>query len=383
MAQLWMFGLPSDRIQALKLLRGMGCSVVTVGKDEAAVKAISGEGVRAHVVMGAFSLERADSRKRDSLVRRLDGRRVEWFGSGCPNNPKIRKASLSRARDAASVDGVEAVVLDGIRFASPGEGIDTFLSCLCDACRRKSDVLGYDMREMKTSLRGLLKSIDRFTPPLLRSIGGWESPVDLFDLLLRFPGMLEWLRFRADCVCEHVADIREAMRSVNPSCKLGAYLFTPSLSYLVGQDYRRLGELLDYVEPMIYRTGEGVACLNHEVAKMATDIYERGDGLDQVEIQRFLFDFLGLDAEPEISISHLKGGISPKSVESEVRRATRTVGASKLVPILHLNDPFLRESVAGALRAGIEAISFFHFYEGAEEAIRIAGETIKGIRRRG
>jgi len=378
MAQLWMFGLPSDRIAALKLLRGMGCSVVTVGKDEAAVKAISGEGMGAHVVMGAFSLERADPRKRDYLVRRLDGRRVEWFGSGCPNNPKIRKASLSRARDAASMEGVEAVVLDGIRFASPGEGIDTFLSCFCDACRRKSEEFGYDMSEMKSSLRDLLRSIDRLTPSLLRSVGGWESPVDLFDLLLRFPGMLEWLRFRSDCVCEHVVDIRKAIRSVNPRCKLGAYLFTPSLSFLVGQDYRRLSELLDYVEPMIYRTGEGVACLNHEVAKMAADIYGRGDGLAQVEIQRFLFNSLGLDAEPEASIDRLKEGISFTSVGSEVRRAMRAVGASKLVPILYLNDPSLRESVVGALRAGIQAISFFHFYEGAEEAIRLVSEVING-----
>lgn len=287
MAQLWMFGLPSDRITALKLLKELGCSTVTVGKDEEAVKAITDEGMKAHVVMGAFSFERADLRKRDSLVRRLDGKRVEWFGSGCPNNPKIRKVSLSRARDAASVEGVEAVVLDGIRFASPGEGIDTFLSCFCDVCKRKSDELGYDMREMKASLRDLVKSIGHLTPSLLNSVGGWKSPVDMLDLLLRFPGMLEWLRFRADCVCEHITDIRKAIRSANPRCKLGAYLFTPSLSYLVGQDYRRLEELLDYVEPMIYRTGEGVACLNHEVAKMAADIYEMGDGLDQVEIQRF------------------------------------------------------------------------------------------------
>jgi len=379
MAQLWMFGLPSDRVAALKLLNELGCSAVTVGNDKGAVDAITDQGMRAHVVMGAFSFERADFRKGSILARRLDGRRVEWFGSGCPNNPRIRKASLSRARDAASVEGVEAVVLDGIRFASPGEGIDTFLSCFCDVCRRKSAELGYDMREMKASLKGLVKSIGRLTPSRLQSVRGWKSPMDLLDLLIRFPGILEWLRFRADCVCEHVTDIRKAIRSINPSCKLGAYLFTPSLSYLVGQDYRRLGELLDYVEPMVYRTGDGVACLNHEVARMATDIYERGDGLDQVEIQRFLFGLLGLDAEPEMSISKLKEGIAYRSVESEVRRAARALGIPKLVPILHLNDPSLRESVAGALRAGIGAISFFHFYEGAEEAIRIADETIKGL----
>ena len=375
--QLWIFGLPKDRPTALSFLKELDCKTVTVGRDREAVKAIVDEGLEAHVTLGTFSIRETNLEGEEFLARRLDGTPIIWFGSGCPNNPKVREASLNVVRDAASIEGVEAVILDGIRFASPGEGIESFMTCFCEECKRKARELGYDMSEIEASLRGLLKSIKNLTPSLLNSLSNWNSPIDLFDLLLRFPGALEWLRFRADCIVEHVADVKKAVKSVNPNCKLGAYLFTPSLAYLVGQDYRRLVNLLDYVEPMIYRAGNGVACLNYEVARMAADIYEKGSNLDQVEVQRFLFNLLGLNAKPETTIEKLRGGISANTVGDETKRAITVVGASKLIPILFLDDPFLKESVQGALKAGVQALSFYKFSEGMESALRTVVEMMK------
>lgn len=86
------------------------------------------------------------------------------------------------------------------------------------------------------------------------------------------------------------------------------------------------------MEPMIYRRGKGVACLNFEVARIPADIYNRGSDLDQVDVQKFLFNLLGLDVKPEINIEKLEEGISFDVVESETRRAMIMVEASKLVP---------------------------------------------------
>lgn len=83
---------------------------------------------------------------------------------------------------------------------------------------------------------------------------------------------------------------------------------------------------------MIYRRGKGVACLNFEVARIPADIYNRGSDLDQVDVQKFLFNLLGLDVKPEINIEKLEEGISFDVVESETRRAMIMVEASKLVP---------------------------------------------------
>ncbi|MBO3804081.1 MAG: hypothetical protein JTT11_09500 [Candidatus Brockarchaeota archaeon] len=367
-AATWVFGLPKNREKALSLLKKLKFEAVTVGKEKEAVDAIVREGLEAHVAIGAFSLRGAGSAKKALLSRRLDGTPVTWFGSGCPNNAKIRESSLNRVEEAASMEGVKAVILDGIRFASPGEGIETFMTCFCGSCRRKARDMGYDMDEMKKSLLGVLKSIKSPAPSALET-GCFKSPVDAFGLLFGFPGLLEWLRFRAECVIEHVAEVRKAVRSVNGSCKLGAYLFAPSLSFLVGQDYARLPKMLDYVEPMIYRTGKGVACINCEVAKIASDLSKGSERLDEVKAQELVFNFLGLPAKTETTIERLAEGVSPKVVESETRRAMCFVEARKLAPILFLDDPLVRESARGALRAGVERISFFNFHEGAEKAL--------------
>ena len=66
--------------------------------------------------------------------------------------------------------------------------------------------------------------------------------------------------------------MRNVLESVDPKLELGAYLFPPSLSRLVGQDYERLLPYLDLLQPMLYRLGEGVACLNYELAALAEEV---------------------------------------------------------------------------------------------------------------
>ncbi|MGQ9514849.1 MAG: hypothetical protein ACUVTL_07375 [Thermoproteota archaeon] len=232
---MWIFGLPRNRTAALTLLKKLGYEFVTVGKDKHAVDAIIREGLEAHIVHGAFSLRGEKYLKRNLLSQMLDGIPVQWFGSECPNNVKIGESSLNLLEDAAAMEGVKAVVLDGIRFASPGEGIETFMTCFCNSCRQKARDLGYDMDKMKRSLREIMKSINNMTPSILRSINYLKSPIDIFGLLFNSPGASEWLRFRADCIVEYVKEARKVVRSVKRSCKIGAYLFSPSLSYLVGQ----------------------------------------------------------------------------------------------------------------------------------------------------
>lgn len=87
---------------------------------------------------------------------------------------------------------------------------------------------------------------------------------------------------------------------------------------------------------------------------MPADIYNRGSDLDQVDVQKFLFNLLGLDVKPEINIEKLEEGISFDVVGSETRRAMIMVEASKLVSIIFLDDPFLSESISGTLKAGVQ-----------------------------
>ncbi len=329
-------------------------------------------------MIGTFSIRTNRFKNEKFLARTIDGKPVIWFGSGCPNNPEVRQMSLNLVEEIASMEGVDAIILDGIRFASPGEGIKTFMTCFCEECWRKSRELGYDMTQMKVSLKNIVKHLTYLNGGYLNSIKVWKSPIDFLDFLLRFPGVLEWLRFRADSITEHVEDVIKVVKSINSHCKVGAYLFSPSLSYLVGQDYRSLGRLLDYVEPMIYRIGNGVACINYELAKMALDIYERSLGIDQKDLQIFLFRLFGLNSEPKKNIKDLAKGLSPKIIEGEVSRAIGFVEASKIIPVLFLNDPHYVHAVEYAIKGGAQRISFFRFSHGSERMLSEIARLICG-----
>lgn len=61
-----------------------------------------------------------------------------------------------------------------------------------------------------------------------------------------------WLRIRALSIADFVKEVREVLRDVDKGILLGADLFYPSISWMVGQDYRLLGKYLDIVKPMIY-----------------------------------------------------------------------------------------------------------------------------------
>ncbi len=61
-----------------------------------------------------------------------------------------------------------------------------------------------------------------------------------------------WIEFRSNQVTEVVELIRDKLRSYSPNTELSIDLYPPSTSWLVGQDYRAIGKLVDSVKIMIY-----------------------------------------------------------------------------------------------------------------------------------
>ncbi|MGQ9513889.1 MAG: hypothetical protein ACUVTL_02385, partial [Thermoproteota archaeon] len=63
------------------------------------------------------------------------------------------------------------------------------------------------------------------------------------------------------------------------------------------------------------------------------------------------------------------------------KKAMSFVESRKLVPILYLDDPLIFKCVEGALRAGTRNISFFQFYDGAENSLKAVSVIIRKFRR--
>lgn len=68
---------------------------------------------------------KAPTKEDKSEVVNVHGERGLWAGAGCPNNPEVRKHSLAWIKNALDLD-VDGIVLDGVRFPSPGGGFPCF-----------------------------------------------------------------------------------------------------------------------------------------------------------------------------------------------------------------------------------------------------------------
>lgn len=371
-----MFGIP--RLEYADFLLEKGFKDIVVGYDPGLVKGLRDKGFNVHIVIGAF---RIDNEFRDPRFLAEDpyGRKHIWFGSGCPNNPDIRNRTLRQVSEILEKHDVSSILLDGIRFASMGSGIEAFATCFCKNCRNKAEEYGYRFEEMKQSVEKMLNAFYDFKQ-------AWEvlqayrfSPVCFMDIVTGGRGLLDWLEFRERSVVEFIVEVRNTIKSYGRKTGLGAYVFTPSLAFLVGQNYRELWRYLDFVKPMVYRKGHGVACLNFELAKIAEDLLRWNPWLAEAELIDMLYRFFGFQGEEyPLSVNRLFEDCLPVSVlKAEFQAAKRLIaGRSELHPIIMLDDPQIEQAVKLAIETGLDGIDFFSFREEEKNRISRISEAV-------
>lgn len=347
------FGLPKDnRAESARFLADAGFDSVVVGVDETpeSIQPARDAGLDVWVCRAAFSVKDLPEHQLEPLLARdPDGRPQRWFNSGCPNQSALRRAHRDAILALAESGAFAGFMLDGIRFASPNAG-DALFTCFCAVCRAQAGALDIDWERMVHDVRAFR---DYCYSKIVSSEGRFPlagSAAEVAPHLARWPGVIDWLRFRAVCITDHVREIRDALDAANAAnaanasrhrFQLGAYLFTPSLAPLVGQAYEALAPLLDVVSPMIYRTLEGDACLVAEWKAMA---------------------LLGLVPQ--------KTAFTVTDVGAEVARARALLPDGQLAPILQLNDEQVAETTRAAQNAGATDLDYFAFRPGLEPLVR-------------
>ena len=73
---------------------------------------------------------------------------------------------------------VDGIVLDGVRFPSPGSGIYEFLTCFCRNCKSKAQEFGYNLEKIRQELKRLFKD--------LGIIRGLRSPLDIINVVSHY-----------------------------------------------------------------------------------------------------------------------------------------------------------------------------------------------------
>lgn len=350
--QYWMFGAGSDIPTSLALLKDLGIEAV-VGNDPALIEEAGRLGLKVYMCSGAYGAS-APYDSAEYLARDINGEAQLWFGSTCPNQPKVRRHNLTQIVDMARTDGIQGVFIDGARFASPASSsaADAFYTCFCPLCEEKAKKLGFNFARMREAVRVLYDN----------------TPAQGLSLILdHLAGLADWLAFRRACTSEHLQNFARTVKEVNPALETGIFIFTPSLAPLVGQHYGDLRGHMDIFSPMIYRhqhAEQGPACLNFELSVLADELSKRV--LPFARVRSLLHALTGLDmAGFDDPVSICETGFAPSAVASETRKARQLIGdAGRLIPIIQLADDSLEESMQQAASGGADGINFFVYQDG-------------------
>ena len=342
-----------------------GFDAVTVGDQPDLVAEARRAGLEAWICLGTFGPTADDDAQ---LCVGLDGARHKWFGSGCPNEPTIRAASLERYKRAASRDGVAGVFMDGIRYASPASGLEPFFTCFCTRCEKAAKTMGLDFKRMRADVSIIHERLKQGRLPFGAPLAG--SPAAALGPLASMPGVVDWLAFRARVITDFIALIAKDVHA--QGVKLGGYIFSPCLAPLVGQDYAAMAKHVDLFAPMMYRNARelnSIAPVNTEIHTMASWCTEDGDAS-----VRWVLDFFGLRGDGvDDRADLLTAGLSAGDMQTETERARALIGADReLAPIIWWEDDALPETIAAHRRGGADGVSIFLFREQIKQHFKVS-----------
>ena len=351
----WMHGVGKDIPQSVQQLKQLGFEAVVDNHPET-IEAANKVGLDVYLCSGAFG---ASGKFSDPayLARDVNGQSQLWFGSTCPNQPEVRKENLVSIAKMAQTRGIKGILMDGARFASPASGsnMDAFYTCFCPVCAKKATDLGFDFIKMRTAVE---------------TISTHQQNQPWADLGETIQGLLDWLHFRRVCTTEHLLNFCDTVKTVSPGLLTGIYIFTPSLSWLVGQNYQDLRGKMDLFSPMIYRdyqAEQGPACLNFELSTLVQEMGKKL--LSEQQAIALLAGLTGLPINNSAAAAELFDGLSPQVVGHEVRQARKQIGLSnQLIPIIQLDDDLLEESITEVKAAGTDGINFFVYQDSVMES---------------
>jgi hypothetical protein len=290
----------------------MGFDTVVIPMDRNLARVSKSAGLNVWICTATFLVPPGAG---DALARDVYDVPRMWFRSGSPGLRFLRDNHLETVRTALSWPEVDGFYLDGIRFAAPSSGIETFLTCFRSETGKEARRLGFEFERMRQDTRS-------FGHEILGTLTGWERLADessresVWD---EYPGAADWLEFRSRFIADFVAE--NAVVAHDAGKSLGAYLYSPAFSRLVGQDYASLRDHLAVISPMIYRFEGWESVLATEICALVGRVATANKS-EEARLVRAVLEFCGLAAESTAtSREELARGFSPGAVAAETARA--------------------------------------------------------------
>ena len=172
---------------------------------------------------------------------------------GCPSAPNVRAYTIAKVLDAIGHDPkIDGICIDWLEYTT--YLLEDHFSCFCLHSKRHAEELGYNVGRMEADARALWDGLHQLTGASLEASRRiTRNPSELLELLVRFPGWFDLLRFKADVVCGLYAEIRCAMDAAGyGNVELVANGWAPPFNRSSGMDYARLSGIVQSVRPKLY-----------------------------------------------------------------------------------------------------------------------------------
>ena len=147
------------------------------------------------------------------------------------------------------------------------------------------------MQEAAERLRARLNEL---SPAVMRGfIEAQTGPFDAVDLLLQDPALFDWIRFKTTCIEHYVGAFYRGVKEIDPKLKLACGPRISAFAPLTGYNYRRLGEVTDFIAPKLYFWQHGIDGLKGTVFRYAKTLVELNEGVDEGLALDFVFKLFG------------------------------------------------------------------------------------------
>lgn len=151
----------------------------------------------------------------------------------------------------------DGIFLDKIRYSSFSNGINGVFSCFCDDCLEIYREKGLDLETLKKEMELLESGKENYK----------NIPFNIMEYSngkYRFHNKIwsDFFNIKSKIILERLAEMRSYFNE--RGLKVGIDTFSPFISYFVGQDLRKMQELVDFNKPMMYRITQAPAGLPFE-----------------------------------------------------------------------------------------------------------------------
>jgi len=235
----------------------------------------------------------------------------EFFLFICPNNENAINSLFKLFKKTVDNFNFDGVFLDRIRYSSGTNGLESLFSCFCEYCRGKFYYkYNLSLNEYIKKIEGLLNNFKKITN---EDIKKWPS----FEYVWELFGIKKFMDFKNFNVYDIVKKFSDYARA--KSKKVGADLYSFSLSKIVSQDYKMLQNCCDWIKPMMYCHAVGPAGIPLEILCLINAFKIINNNLDEKNLLKFFENFIGIELPESLDVL-LEKGVSEEFLSVEIKK---------------------------------------------------------------